>query len=78
MSGPTDLEKTSLEAHVDLCAMRYDSMDKRLTNIENKVSVLQSTIEKSHLSMVKVLIGTAGTVIAGVLSTMFVILTKVN
>lgn len=78
MSGPTDLEKTSLEAHVDLCAMRYDSLDKRLTNIESKVSTLQDTIEKSHLSMVKVLIGTAGTVIAGVLSTMFVILTKVH
>ena len=78
MAGPTELERTSLEAHVDLCAMRYDSLDKRLTNIESKVGMLQDTIEKSHLSMVKVLVGTAGTVIAGVLSTMFVILTKVN
>lgn len=77
MAGPTDIEKENLEAHVELCAQRYDSMDKRLTNIENKVSMLQDTIEKSHLSMVKVLIGTAGTVVAGVLSTLFVILTKV-
>lgn len=78
MPGPTDLEKTSLEAHVDLCAMRYDSLDSRLTTIETKVGTLQDTIEKSHLSMIKVLIGTAGTVIAGVLSTIFVILTKVH
>lgn len=77
MAGPTEIEKENLEAHVELCAQRYDSLDKRLTNIENKVSMLQDTIEKSHLSMVKVLIGTAGTVVAGVLSTMFVILTKV-
>lgn len=77
MAGPTDIEKENLEAHVELCAQRYDSMDKRLTNIENKVSMLQDTIEKSHLSMVKVLVGTAGTVVAGVLSTLFVILTKV-
>ena len=77
MAGPTDIEKENLEAHVELCAQRYDNLDKRLTNIENKVSMLQDTIEKSHLSMVKVLVGTAGTVIAGVLSTMFVILTKV-
>lgn len=78
MAGPTDIEKENLEAHVELCAQRYDNLDKRLTNIESKVSMLQDTIEKSHLSMVKVLIGTAGTVIAGVLSTMFVILTKVG
>lgn len=78
MSAPTDLEKTSLEAHVDLCAMRYDSLDKRLTTIESKVTTLQDTIEKSHLSMVKVLLGTAGTVIAGVFSTMFLILTKMH
>lgn len=77
MAGPTDIEKENLEAHVELCAQRYDSLDKRLTNIETKVIALQDTIEKSHLSMIKVLIGTAGTVIAGVLSTMFVILTKV-
>lgn len=78
MAGPTDIEKENLEAHVELCAQRYDNLDKRLTNIESKVILLQDTIEKSHLSMVKVLIGTAGTVIAGVLSTMFVILTKVG
>lgn len=77
MSGPTDIEKENLEAHVELCAQRYDSMNIRLTNIEAKVVTLQDTIEKSHLSMIKVLIGTAGTVVAGVLSTMFVILTKV-
>lgn len=77
MAAPTDLEKTSLEAHVDLCAIRYDSLDKRLTSIEAKVGTLQDTIEKSHFSMVKVLIGTAGTVVAGVLSTMYIILTKV-
>jgi hypothetical protein len=29
-----DIEKTNLEAHVDLCAQRYESLDKRLTNIE--------------------------------------------
>jgi hypothetical protein len=78
MAGPTDIEKENSEAHVELCAQRYENLDKRLTNIETKVVTLQDTIEKSHLSMVKVLIGTAGTVVAGVLSTMFVILTKVH
>lgn len=76
LAEPTDLEKTSLEAHVDLCALRYGQLENRLTTIEDKVSALQETIEKSHMSMIKVLIGTAGTVVAGVLSTLVVILTK--
>lgn len=74
----TDLERTSLEAHVDLCALRYGQLDQRLTSIESKVTTLQDTIEKSHLSMVKVLIGTAGTVITGVISVLIVVLTKVH
>ena len=78
VSPTTDLEKQSLEAHVDLCALRYGQLENRLTTIETKVSTLQDTVEKSHLSMVKVLIGTAGTVVAGVLSTLVVILTKLH
>jgi hypothetical protein len=78
MSTPTDLEKTSLEAHVDLCAIRYSQLENRLTVIESKVSTLQDTIEKSHMSMIKVLVGTAGTVITGVISTIIVILMNAN
>ena len=77
MSSVTDIEKENLEAHVELCAQRYEQLDQRLTSIEKKVSTLQDTIEKSHLSTIKVLIGTAGTVIVGLLSTMAVIITKV-
>ena len=76
--GPTDIEKENLEAHVELCAQRYAQLDTRLSTIESKVVTLQDTIEKSHMSMIKVLIGTAGTVVAGVLSTLIVILTKVG
>jgi tetrahydromethanopterin S-methyltransferase subunit G len=72
----TDIEKENLEAHVELCAERYKQLDNRLGNIESKVSNLQDTIEKSHLNTIKVLIGTAGTVIVGVLSLVGVILTK--
>ena len=76
--APTDIEKENLESHVELCAIRYAQLDQRLTSIETKVSTLQDTIEKSHLSMVKVLIGTAGTVTTGVISVLIVILTKVH
>jgi hypothetical protein len=78
MATPTDIEKENLEAHVELCAQRYTSLENRLTNIEDKVSGLQKLIEDSHNSMTKVIIGTAGTVVAGVLSVLVVLLTKMN
>jgi hypothetical protein len=73
---PSDIEKTNLETHVELCALRYAALETRLDNIEKKVGGLQEIIEKSHMSMIKVLVGTAGTVVAGVLSTLIVILSK--
>jgi hypothetical protein len=76
MSSPTDIEKENLEAHVELCAERYKQLETRLTSIEGKVANLQDTIEKSSLNTIKVLIGTAGTVIVGILSVLAVIITK--
>lgn len=71
---PTPLEKTNLEAHVDLCQQRYQNLEKRLTKIEHKVNQVHSDIVEGNKSMTKVLVGTAGTVVAGLLSTIVVIL----
>ena len=74
--GPIDIEKTNLEAHVDLCAQRYEQLDGRLTKIESKFNDLQKIIEAGQNSMTKVIVGTAGTIVTGVLSVLFVLLTK--
>lgn len=66
--GPTELERTSLEAHVDLCSVRYAQLDTRLTNLEKKVDDIHDDIVEGQKSLTKVIIGTAGTIIAGVLS----------
>jgi hypothetical protein len=71
-----EIEKDNLELHVELCASRYEALEKRLTGIENKVGDLARTIQDSQHSMTKVMIGTAGTVVAGVISTIIVILMK--
>lgn len=70
----TSLERQSLEAHVDLCALRYSQLDLRLTNLEKKVDAIHEDIVTGQKSMSKVIIGTAGTVIAGVLSIVVAIL----
>jgi len=73
----TDIEKENLETHVELCALRYAQLESRLSGIESKVGTLAKTIEENQHSMTKVLLGTAGTVVAGVLSTIVVILMKI-
>ncbi len=77
-SPTTDLEKTSLEAHVDLCALRYGQLDARLTALEEKVETVHNDIIDGQKSMTKVIIGTAGTIIAGVLGIVVTILMKMG
>jgi len=73
-NATTELEKQSLEAHVDLCALRYANLDNRLNTVETTLKEIHTDIKSGQQSMTKVLIGTAGTVIAGLLSTLIVII----
>jgi hypothetical protein len=77
-SKPTDLERTSLEAHVDLCALRYQQLDQRLNSLETKVDTIHKDILMGQKSLNKVIIGTAGTIVAGVLSVVVAILIQIN
>jgi hypothetical protein len=74
MSTTTDLERTSLEAHVDLCAIRYDNLDKRLSKVEEKLEELANTMKNSNTALIKVVVGAAGSVIASLLSVIIVVL----
>ena len=73
----TSLEKESLEAHVDLCALRFHQLGSRLSDLEEKVEVVHADVLEGQKSLTKVIIGTAGTVIAGVLSIVITMLMKV-
>ena len=73
---PTELEKTNLEAHVDLCSERYKGLHDRLSNIELRLGKMHEDQDKNHKGQTKTIIATAGTVVAGLLSTVVVILMK--
>jgi hypothetical protein len=77
-STTTSLEKTSLEAHVDLCALRYGQLDDRLCTLETKVDSMHKDIVDGQKSLTKVIIGTAGTVVAGILSVAITVLMKMG
>jgi tetrahydromethanopterin S-methyltransferase subunit G len=75
---PTELEKTNLEAHVDLCSERYKGLHDRLSAIEHRLGKINDDMKTGHKSNSKTVIAAAGTVIAGLLSTMVVLLIKLN
>ena len=72
----TDLEKQNLEAHVDLCSERYKGLHDRLSAIEIRLGKMNEDMLVGQKSSRTTIIATAGTVIAGLLSTMVVLLMR--
>ena len=50
----TDIEKKSLEAHVELCAERYKLLELKLETLESNVDSLKTTINEVQ-DMVKIM-----------------------
>jgi hypothetical protein len=48
MAETTDIEKKSLEAHVELCAERYNQLDQQFRHVDNKISSLEVVIREVH------------------------------
>jgi prefoldin subunit 5 len=44
MSDTTDIEKKSLEAHVELCAQRYKFLEEKLETMEEKIVSVANTV----------------------------------
>ena len=72
----TDLEKQNLEAHVDLCSERYKGLHDRLSAIEIRLGKMNEDMLVGQKSSRTTIIATAGTGIAGLLSTMVVLLMR--
>jgi hypothetical protein len=72
----TNLERENLEAHVDLCAQRYQILEYRLGIIEAKVENIHQDIQKSNKSMSNVVISSAATVVAGLLGLIATLILK--
>lgn len=46
MLEPTDIEKKSLEAHVELCAERYNALNEKLYNLDNKINSVATMVKE--------------------------------
>ena len=75
------LESENLEAHVDLCAARYRVLEDKLDKLEIKVDDLVGVIKEmsdqqtaDKVSGNKLIFGAAATVVAGLLSTIVLLM----
>lgn len=48
MAETTEIEKKSLEAHVELCAERYRALEKSLEDVKQDVNDLKTTTHEVH------------------------------
>ncbi len=87
----TALERTNLEAHVDLCAERYRVLEEKVNNIDKRLDAMAENMYafrdetresiqqmreeniKSNAAANRIIITAAATVVAGVLSTLVVL-----
>ena len=46
MAYRADIEKESLEAHVELCAERYDRMAERMENLEQRLTGVETVLKE--------------------------------
>ncbi len=54
MSEATDIEKKSLEAHVELCAERYNQLEQRFEHVDSKISSLETLMREVHDMVAKI------------------------
>ena len=49
----TDIEKKSLEAHVELCAERYRMLELKIENVESDIGSVKTMVSEVHVMMQK-------------------------
>jgi prefoldin subunit 5 len=49
-----DIEKKSLEAHVELCAERYNALETRLESMDNKIASVCKMVSEVRDTMAKI------------------------
>lgn len=48
MTDTTDIEKKSLEAHVELCAERYRFLQEKLDHLDDRIDGLNIVVREVH------------------------------
>jgi hypothetical protein len=65
---------SEVEVRVALVEQNYQQLDRRMEKVEQKVDLLHTDLLNANHSLIKVIVGSAGTIFAGVISLIVVIL----
>jgi len=79
MSTPTEIERQNLEAHVEICAVRYSNLESKLGNFEQRLDkmelylvkikdALEGKLEDRSRASMHYLIIIFGTILSGLLA----------
>ena len=48
MTETTDIEKKSLEAHVELCAERYKALELQISSVQKDIDDVKAVVKEVH------------------------------
>lgn len=49
----SDIERTSLDAHVSLCELRYQALERRIDEVEQSLTELKTMVQEIHVQLLK-------------------------
>ena len=49
----SDIERHSLDAHVSLCELRYQALERRIDQVEQSLSELKGMVQEIHGQLMK-------------------------
>tara|TARA_R110000796_G_scaffold707_9_gene2647 strand:+ start:18 stop:257 length:240 start_codon:yes stop_codon:yes gene_type:complete len=76
MPETTEYERAHLEAHVDLCAIRYAQLNERLEKVETAVSELHQGVVKGNKGLIKAMIVAVSTVVVALVGAVATIISS--
>lgn len=63
-----------LDTRMALVEQKYQQLDQRLDKVEEKLDVIYDDMKNGQHSLIKVIVGAAGTIVTGLLSVVIVVL----
>jgi hypothetical protein len=66
-----------LDTRMALVEQKYQQLDNRLEKVEHKLDDMRDDMKSGQTALIKVIIGTTGTIIVGFLSTIAVIISSI-
>ena len=78
MAKPTEIEKQNLEAHVEICAVRYSNLETKIDNLEHRMDKLEghlvdikesltSKVDGQSKQTVSIIVTIFGVILAGLI-----------